>query len=56
MRAITPGYICVLLVEAGFLVNFYEDGTPKENIAKAVEKIFRTQSGLALARTMFKLV
>lgn len=45
-----------LLVEADFLVNFYEDGTPKENIAKAVEKIFRTQSGLALVRTMFDLV
>lgn len=45
-----------LLVEADFLVNFYEDGTPKENITKAVEKIFRTQSGLALAQTMFGLV
>ena len=44
-----------LLVEADFLVNFYEDGTPKENIKKAVEKIFRTQSGLALAKTMFAL-
>ena len=44
-----------ILVEADFLVNFYEDGTPKENIAKAVEKIFRTQSGLALAKTMFAL-
>lgn len=44
-----------ILVEADFLVNFYEDGTPKENIAKAVERIFRTQSGLALAKTMFAL-
>ena len=44
-----------ILVEADFLVNFYEDGTPKENIAKAVERIFRTQSGLALVKTMFAL-
>lgn len=45
-----------LLVEADFIVNFYEDATPKENIAKAVQRIFRTQSGLAVARTMFELV
>lgn len=44
-----------LLVEADFLVNFYEDGTPKENIAKAVEKIFRTPSGIKLAKAMFGL-
>lgn len=42
-----------LLVEADFIVNFYEDGTPKENIAKAVEKIFRTPSGIKLVKTMF---
>lgn len=44
-----------LLVEADFIVNFYEDGTPKENIAKAVEKIFRTKSGTKLVKTMFAL-
>ena len=44
-----------ILVEADFLVNFYEDGTPKKNIAKAVKRIFRTQSGLALAKKMFVL-
>ena len=44
-----------ILVEADFLVNFYEDGTPKKNIAKAVERIFRTQSGLTLAKMMFAL-
>lgn len=42
-----------LLVEADFIVNFYEDGTPKENIAKAVEKIFRTPSGIKLVKKMF---
>lgn len=44
-----------LLVEADFIVNFYEDGTPKEHIAKAVEKIFKTASGMKLVRTMFGL-
>lgn len=42
-----------LLVEADFIVNFYEDAVPKENIAKAVEKIFRTPSGIKLVKTMF---
>ena len=44
-----------LLVEADFMVNFYEDGTPKENIAKAVERIFKTGSGTKLVKTMFGL-
>ena len=44
-----------LLVEADFIVNFYEDDTPKENIAKAVAKIFKTKSGISLAETMFDL-
>ena len=44
-----------LLVEADFIVNFYEDGTPKENIAKTVERIFKTESGTKLAKTMFGL-
>lgn len=33
-----------LLVEADFIVNFYEDGTPKENIAKAVERILKLRA------------
>lgn len=44
-----------ILVEADFLVNFYEDGVPKENIDKTVQKIFRTSSGLNLAKLMFDL-
>lgn len=44
-----------ILVEADFLVNFHEGGTPKEKIAQTVEKLFRTKSGAALARTMFAL-
>ena len=44
-----------ILVEADFLVNFHEGATPKEKIAHTVEKLFRTPSGAALARTMFDL-
>ena len=44
-----------LLVEADFIVNFYEDGMPKENIARAVAKIFKTASGTQMVKTMFGL-
>ena len=44
-----------ILVEADFLVNFYEDGLSKEAVARAVDKIFRTDSGIALAKEMFGL-
>ncbi len=42
-----------ILVEADFLVNFYEDQLPRENIKVCIEKIFKTAAGLRLARTMF---
>lgn len=42
-----------ILVEADFLVNYYEDGLSKENIQKSVEKIFRTKAGREIAREMF---
>ena len=42
-----------ILVEADFIVNFYEDGLSKEPIAHTVAKIFRTASGKKLASTMF---
>ncbi len=44
-----------ILVEADFLVNFYEDGLSKNAIAHTVEKIFRTDSGKLLAQAMFGL-
>ena len=44
-----------ILVEADFLVNFFENGTAKDAIAKGVEHIFRTESGIALAKAMFAL-
>ena len=42
-----------ILVEADFIVNFYEDGLSKEAIAHTVAKIFRTASGKKLASMMF---
>ena len=44
-----------ILVEADFIVNFYEDGLSKEAIAHTVAKIFRTVSGKKLASTMFAI-
>lgn len=44
-----------ILVEADFLVNFYEDAVPKESIRAAYENIFRTHSGKELCLTMFGL-
>ena len=44
-----------ILVEADFIVNFYEDGLSKEAIARTVDKIFRTASGRDLASRMFGL-
>lgn len=42
-----------ILVEADFLVNYFEDGMSKETIEKSVEKIFRTKTGKAIAKEMF---
>ena len=42
-----------ILVEAYFLVNFYEDGMSKEAIQTACGRIFKTASGIRLCRQMF---
>lgn len=42
-----------ILVEADFLVNFYENGTDQEAVRKCVKKVFRTESGKQIAREMF---
>jgi HD superfamily phosphodiesterase len=42
-----------ILVEADFLVNYYEEGMSTEAIRKSVKKIFRTETGKKLAREMF---
>lgn len=42
-----------ILVEADFLVNYFENGNSTENIKLSVEKIFHTGSGKAIAKEMF---
>ena len=42
-----------ILVEADFLVNYYEDGLDKETVKKSVKKIFRTETGKKIAEDMF---
>lgn len=44
-----------ILVEADFLVNFYEDGMKKDAIKTCVEKIFKTKTGKKFACDMFGL-
>lgn len=44
-----------ILVEADFLVNFYEDAMDVGSIKSVVSSIFRTESGIALAKAMFGL-
>ncbi|MCD7975487.1 MAG: phosphohydrolase [Phascolarctobacterium sp.] len=44
-----------ILVEADFLVNFYEDNLPKEKMAETVGKIFKTETAIKLAREMYSL-
>lgn len=44
-----------ILVEADFLVNFYEDNVPAKNIAVAVAKIFKTAAGINMAKVMYGL-
>lgn len=44
-----------ILVEADFLVNLQEDGASREAIVCAYDKIFRTQSGKSLCRTIYSL-
>ena len=42
-----------ILVEADFLVNFYEGDMNEETIRKTVEKIFKTKTGKSLAADMY---
>lgn len=44
-----------ILVEADFLVNFYESTNPIESIQHTYETIFRTESGKHICKTMFAL-
>lgn len=42
-----------ILVEADFLVNFYEDNMSREAIDTALQKIFRTGTGISLCRLCY---
>lgn len=42
-----------ILVEADFLVNFYEDKTELSGIKTVYEKIFKTKTGMYLCESMF---
>lgn len=44
-----------ILVEADFLVNLHEGGTPKEQVQHTLDTIFRTDAGKTLLREMFAL-
>jgi hypothetical protein len=43
----------MILVEADFLVNFYEDGCDKQTIKKTLTKLFKTPTAIALCQKMF---
>ena len=42
-----------ILVEADFIVNIYEDNMQKEAIENVINKIFVTNAGTEIAKTMF---
>lgn len=42
-----------ILVEADFLVNYYESEMSPENIEASINKIFKTKCGKEIAETMF---
>ena len=42
-----------IMLEADYLVNADESHFPKENIANVLDKIFRTESGKALLRSIY---
>lgn len=44
-----------ILVEADFLVNGYEDSLPAEAIKTFYDKIFKTNTGRQICRTMFSI-
>ena len=42
-----------ILVEADFLVNYFEDGLDREHIKTSAEKIFKTETGKKIVKEMF---
>ena len=44
-----------ILVEADFLVNLYEDDASVEMASRAMERIFKTKTGIHICRTQFNM-
>lgn len=44
-----------ILLEADFLVNAYEDGLSEESVKAAMDKFFRTETGIAILKDMYHL-
>lgn len=44
-----------ILVEADFLVNFFEDEMSRESIESAIKKIFKTDAGKQLCSTIYNI-
>ena len=44
-----------ILVEADFLVNLYEDNCPKQAIENALNRIFKTKTGINLCKTILTM-
>lgn len=42
-----------ILAEADCLVNFYEDGVSRQGVQAAMDKVFRTETGKKICRTLF---
>lgn len=42
-----------ILVEADFLVNLYEENSPKSAVSSALDSVFETKSGKRICRRMF---
>lgn len=42
-----------ILVEADFLVNLYEDNCPKQAVENALNRIFKTKTGINLCKTIY---
>lgn len=42
-----------ILIEADYLVNADESGYPRENVENTLERVFRTETGRAILRSMY---
>jgi HD superfamily phosphodiesterase len=45
-----------ILVEADFIVNFFEDNVKEEGIREAYNNIFKTETGKKICREMFSII